>query len=373
MSRHTDSGHRVSLSTANSVTTANEAANLQHLHEERRMDQSKEGLDTSNTNIALLLNLESMRNSRHIPQPNFNIDYRGHGDIMNNYGTSLVQQYLQRQQHQHIMEQSLRAQAFEQLQQLYPPLSFEIPGLNRQFATNPYSFVPSLHSNAYSPNLLPFQLPHYPNQQDNLLDIFLANNIDRSFLRQSNRFGSSSLAIMNSLDGPNILCDPSLQNIRQLQQSPTIIANSSKITAEHATALPISGNDSTCKEGSDSIGRDRKEQPPIRALSAYNFFFRYERERILNSTEDGNDYDLDVSKKHQEAMLKSHWNRDRTVKRRHRKSHGKISFAELSRKISQRWNDLPEHQKKFFNEVAARDWERYHHEIEQQKQKKSDP
>jgi hypothetical protein len=94
------------------------------------------------------------------------------------------------------------------------------------------------------------------------------------------------------------------------------------------------------------------------------FFFRDERERILNGP---SPEDEDWGPKRQEKLLRMHWDRDRTVKRRHRKSHGKISFANLSKRISQAWKDLPEEHKNFFREVAAKDWERYHRELTQHK------
>ena len=111
-------------------------------------------------------------------------------------------------------------------------------------------------------------------------------------------------------------------------------------------------------------------EAPLRALSAYNFYFRYQRERILNGDDLNNeneDSDTHWNKEHQEALLKEHWGRDRTVKRRHRKSHGKISFADLSKKISQSWKALPEPRKDFFREVAGKDWARYHRELTQHK------
>lgn len=100
---------------------------------------------------------------------------------------------------------------------------------------------------------------------------------------------------------------------------------------------------------------------PLRALSAYNFFFRDERDRIVH----GGEYELTADKKKQ--MLAAHWFRDRTKKRRHRKTHGKIAFTELSRVISQRWKELDETTKAFYQQVAAEDLERYHRELDQYK------
>lgn len=106
----------------------------------------------------------------------------------------------------------------------------------------------------------------------------------------------------------------------------------------------------------------KSAQPqPFRALSAYNFFFRDERDRIIN----GGEYEFSTAKK--QKLLTGHWFRDRTVKRRHRKTHGKIAFTTLSKVISQGWRDLPEDKKAFYREVAAEDLDRYQRELDQYK------
>lgn len=104
---------------------------------------------------------------------------------------------------------------------------------------------------------------------------------------------------------------------------------------------------------------------PVKALSAYNFFFRDERERILNGAEE------DYSEAKQQKLLTGHWFRDRSKKRRHRKTHGKIAFTTLSRMVSQRWKELAEERKNFYKEVAAKDLERYRRELHQIEQTKA--
>lgn len=96
------------------------------------------------------------------------------------------------------------------------------------------------------------------------------------------------------------------------------------------------------------------------ALSAYNFFFRDERDRILSG---GGTLTYNTwSRERQELLLKRHWQQDRSQKRRHVKTHGKINFATLSKSISMRWKQLPESGKEFYREISLRDWDRFRKE-----------
>jgi HMG (high mobility group) box len=96
---------------------------------------------------------------------------------------------------------------------------------------------------------------------------------------------------------------------------------------------------------------------PLRALSAYNFFFRDERERQLEHVP----MVLDDAKC--DKLLEEHWYRDRTQKRRHRKSHGKIPFTQLSKIVSSQWKLLTKEEKDFYRQVSAKDWARYQREM----------
>jgi hypothetical protein len=102
-------------------------------------------------------------------------------------------------------------------------------------------------------------------------------------------------------------------------------------------------------------------QAPLRSLSAYNFFFRDERDHIVH----GGPMELNPAKQHH--LLQEHWCRDRTKKRPHRKTHGKIDFTSLSKLISKRWKELPEDSRAFYRQVASLDWERYQAELSEQK------
>ena len=63
--------------------------------------------------------------------------------------------------------------------------------------------------------------------------------------------------------------------------------------------------------------------------------------------------------------------RARPGKREHRRTHGKISFAELARQIGQKWRSLDDAARKPFVEQARIEKERYREEIRRYKERKA--
>jgi hypothetical protein len=85
---------------------------------------------------------------------------------------------------------------------------------------------------------------------------------------------------------------------------------------------------------------------PKRPLSAYNIFFRKERQVLLG-----------------EDLASAHVITDQS-RRKHRKTHGKIGFAEMAKLVGQRWKKLDTTTKQGFEEQANREKVRYFEHLE---------
>jgi hypothetical protein len=75
--------------------------------------------------------------------------------------------------------------------------------------------------------------------------------------------------------------------------------------------------------------QQQQQTPMLRPLSAYNYFYRSERDEIVANGIDNPPLFRDFSQARMQEMLQQRWFVDPIKPRRcHRKSHGKVSFRE---------------------------------------------
>jgi hypothetical protein len=98
------------------------------------------------------------------------------------------------------------------------------------------------------------------------------------------------------------------------------------------------------QKSSSVIHKVEPREKPKRPLSAYNIFFRNERQNIRQQT-------------------------PTRVEGKPRRSHGKIGFADLARSIAAKWKDTDPVARCLFIDLAARDKKRYIEEMQVWKRK----
>lgn len=95
----------------------------------------------------------------------------------------------------------------------------------------------------------------------------------------------------------------------------------------------------------------KPKDKPKRPLSAYNLFFQEERNSILAALPNDNE-PIDDGMTEEER------------RRKHRKTHGKIGFADLARSIASKWKGCEENERATFEARAAKEKQRYKLELE---------
>jgi hypothetical protein len=95
---------------------------------------------------------------------------------------------------------------------------------------------------------------------------------------------------------------------------------------------------------------------PRRALTAYNLFFQLERQRLIDGEEER---DFSVQELVRLVIKQRQLRNEPKPKRKHRKAHGKIGFAELARTVAAKWKKLHISEKAMFEDCAIMEKQRY--------------
>jgi hypothetical protein len=160
---------------------------------------------------------------------------------------------------------------------------------------------------------------------------------------------------------------PALQQERTFLQEDILepsAAHAFSPSPERACPVPQKWSDGSAPGDAAWPANPYSSIPFIAPLTAYNYFYRNERDTIVRGMTKAGDplppSDMDFTSRKMTELLHYHWTVDPYKKKRqHKKTHGVIDFATLARAISSRWKLLPKRGREFYHDVADVDQRRY--------------
>jgi hypothetical protein len=124
----------------------------------------------------------------------------------------------------------------------------------------------------------------------------------------------------------------------------------------------MSSNGSTTASQQQQNKKKRKKRPrghPSRPLSAYNLFFKDERQRILDSLPSNSSSNKESQEEVKDPRDEITWPGKR------RRPHGKIGFENLAKEIGARWKTIDDRTKEHYKKLALEDLQRYSREMQE--------
>jgi hypothetical protein len=152
----------------------------------------------------------------------------------------------------------------------------------------------------------------------------------------------------------------------QLSSQPYGMTNNTAVSQLKHEAQPSQSTaEMQIPNSSTNVDQKKPKEKPKRPLSSYNIYYQLERNRIVDGRQEL--ASIDELVKNVENILYT-----RKEKRPHRKTHGTISFQELSREIANSWKSIEPGYRSLLDTYAAKDLDRYRNEVKAWESAKTD-
>lgn len=159
---------------------------------------------------------------------------------------------------------------------------------------------------------------------------------------QQNQAALSLLGMVRGASAVESVSTSSLTKETPMSISNCPTANTNEINSEQPSEKKVSSEETKDSHADDELAM------PRRPLTAYNIFFRCERAKLLGLSLDGFDFRGGT--------------KDGKKARPHRKSHGKIPFADLAKHVANQWKTLDPKVKAQYDDMARRELQAYRKE-----------